>query len=972
MTDSNLHEVERLFLDCLDIDEASRLPFLAVEAAGNQVLVDQVVGLLNAHGQTGVVDRLAKEISAPLASAFSSAPGLGRMVGPYKIQSLLGRGGMGNVYLANRSDGQFEQQVALKLIRDGINSEAIRARFVMERQLLAKLNHPHIARLLDGGIDEQGRPYFAMEVVEGARLDRYADEKKFGINARLGLFEQVCDAVQYAHQNLVVHRDLKPANILVRENDGKPHVTLMDFGIARLLDVEGSTEATATVTRAMTPEYASPEQVRGETVTTRTDVYSLGVILYELLTGHRPYEVRGLTAADLERVICDTQPPPPSVIVGMVATGERGRDTITPQTVSVNRGTAPDTLSRYLEGDLDTIVMKALAKEPERRYSSADAFLDDIKRHLAGMPVVARPDTIRYRISKFAQRHRYGMVAGILVLLSLVGGMLGTVWQAQKATTERDRAIVEAKKSEESLSLLVGLFEQADPGQTAGETVTAREVLDRAALRVRKLEAGSATKPILLDAIARVFHNLGLYSRADDLFREALAADSLSNADGSAIQQTLIHYGSLQYTMGNLEKSDSLLTRAIALIRADPDARSVDLSFALHEHAVALRSLRKTDEAELAAMEALELKRSEPVTRPTEIAATLYVVAAVQHDRGDYKKGEELFREAIDLFRSDSTVLEPVAADASESLGQFLQFQGNFEEAEEFMTEALSIRQRLYGADHPSVISSLANLGSLYYSVGRTAEAKASLERVVQFGDENPGAVDMVVWGAKHALGLILFSEERFDEASELLESVVSAYKGRYGEEYPMVIPVMNHLARSRLRGGDRITAMETFGESEGLAQKSFGEDHPYVGIAIHGKGSVARADGDLDVAEEYYRQSIAVFEKSLKPDNDLLVAVSEDLGSLMVETGRSGEAVSILRAALAAYNSKLPDDHASVLNAKSFLAIALAESGELEEALSLASASHEGLVERYGVEHRHSVGAERRLERVRELGGRR
>jgi eukaryotic-like serine/threonine-protein kinase len=418
-------------------------------------------------------------------------------IGPYRLIREIGRGGMGTVYLAVRADAAFEKHVAIKVLRRGMDSDAIEARFRTERQILASLEHPNIAGLFDGGATADGLPYFAMEYVEGRPIVEDAEARGLDTTARLDLFRQVCAAVQYAHQNLVIHRDIKPANVLVTP-DGAPK--LLDFGIAKLLTTDGDGHTIAPTfggLQLMTPEYASPEQVRGEAVTTATDVYSLGVLLYELLTGRRPYRITSRAPQEVARVICESAPLKPSTVVthesgpdiqaeALTGTEEAGlppaaRPSSQPRTVDVDR------LRKRLAGDLDTIVLKALSKEPSRRYASVDQLSEDIRRHLAGLPVTARPDTFTYRASKFVRRHRGAVTATALLFIALVAGVVGTAWQAREARLARARA--EARFDDVRQLANAFLFELHDairdlPGSTPARRLVVTkglEYLDRLA-----------------------------------------------------------------------------------------------------------------------------------------------------------------------------------------------------------------------------------------------------------------------------------------------------------------------------------------------------------------------------------------------------------------------------------------------------------------------------------------------------------
>ncbi len=443
-------EIDALFGQALDRRPEERRAFLEDRCAEDSDLLHEVERLLVDHGAAEgfLDDRRAWFDTSRLRGLIgeeddAAANRAGQRVGLYRIVEPLGRGGMGTVFLAERDDGQFEKRVALKVIKRGMDTDAIRRRFRYERQILARLEHPNIARLLDGGVTEDGLPYFVMEYVRGEPIDQYCDRKQLALDDRLRLFLTVCEAVQYAHRNLVVHRDLKPSNILVAEpasaRTRAGRVKLLDFGIARLLDDPEQAE-TLPMTRTglgwMTPSYAAPEQIRGNPVTTTTDVYALGMILYELLTGHRPYQIRGLTPSEVERVVCERMPAKPSTAV---IRAESGTDEVrtpqtTPEAVSRLRSTEPDRLRRWLKGDLDNIILKALRKEPDRRYSSVEQFAEDLRRHREKRPVLARKPTRRYRLSRFVRRHRIEVTAAVLVVLSLIGGLVGTLWQAYRAT----------------------------------------------------------------------------------------------------------------------------------------------------------------------------------------------------------------------------------------------------------------------------------------------------------------------------------------------------------------------------------------------------------------------------------------------------------------------------------------------------------------------------------------------------------
>jgi len=438
----NWPKVKEIFSAALELKPDERVSFLNTACAADENLRSEVLGLLSAHDSSGdfIQHPAVVDVGFLVSDTNHSAAAAGQHIGTYEIIRELGRGGMGAVYLASRADEAFDKQVALKLIKRGMDSDAIIKRFVMERQILANLDHPNIARMIDGGTTEDGLPYFVLEYIEGTTITRYCDEHKLNTLERLKLFLQVCAAVQFAHQNLIVHRDLKPSNIIVTK-DGTPK--LLDFGIAKLLSVDSALVETETIGRLFTPEYASPEQLRGLPITTTSDVYSLGVVLYELLSGHRPFSHASRSAEEIARMITTSEPLKPSVVITRheaTPHTDDGHHSLTPEGISRTREGNVDKLRRRLVGDLDNILLKALRKEPERRYASVQDLSADLQRHLTGLPVLAREDTFAYRAGKFIQRNKASVAAAAVVAITLISATVVTTWQATVAKRERAKA----------------------------------------------------------------------------------------------------------------------------------------------------------------------------------------------------------------------------------------------------------------------------------------------------------------------------------------------------------------------------------------------------------------------------------------------------------------------------------------------------------------------------------------------------
>ncbi|MEM9998939.1 MAG: protein kinase, partial [Bacteroidota bacterium] len=623
--------------DALERAGDDRAAFLREACADDPTLIAEVERLLAAHEAAESSQRFASGAFDLAPAALAEAAPLPD-IGPYRLVREIGRGGMGTVWLAERADGLFEQRVAVKLMRAGVVSDDQHRRFRAERRILAGLDHPHIARLLDGGVTAPapgarvGQPYLVMEYVEGVPITTYCRERALPLADRLALVRTVCETVAYAHQNLVVHRDLKPSNIFVAgDSDGRPVVKLLDFGIAKLLseDEEDPVPVTRTGQALMTPEYAAPEQIRGEAVTTATDVYALGVVLYELLVGQRPYHIEDHSATAVGRAVLESTPTKPSTAVRVAAPSAQ---------------TDPARLAKRLRGDLDTIVLKALRKEPARRYRSAADLADDLRRHAEGLPVMARPDTTGYRLRKFAQRHRSGVAAGAALLVALLLGLAGTVWQARIAAAERDIAAMERDATQTALRdagaamdflesvMLQADLEEADPSRPIGV------VLDSAALRIDDELAGQPTVARQVHAtMSDIYLGFRDTEQAEHHARRALALtpDSLDAAFGRALYLIALAHD----YRGDDTEASPYYERAIAALRLQPDSLAqATLARALNSYGTALSESDRYDDALVVLEEAVPLLTAYD---PEELPSTHNNIAAIHLARGNDERGIE-------------------------------------------------------------------------------------------------------------------------------------------------------------------------------------------------------------------------------------------------------------------------------------------------------------------------------------------
>ncbi|HEX8096855.1 MAG TPA: serine/threonine-protein kinase, partial [Pyrinomonadaceae bacterium] len=698
MNTQEWQRVEELLDAALELDPVARRKFLDEASAGAPGLRREVESLIECEEKVdGFLAAPAIEYAPDLFDRGEAPDALiGHAIGPYKVMREIGRGGMGTVYLGRRADDAYQKQVAIKLIKRGMDSAFVLRRFRRERQILASLDHPNIARLLDGGTTDDGRPYFVMEYVEGARIDDYADAHRLSTNARLSLFRQVCAGVQYAHQNLVIHRDLKPSNILVTAGG---EAKLLDFGLAKLLDPQGEGGEAHTVTelRAMTPEYASPEQVRGQSVTTASDVYSLGVVLYELLAGHRPYRVKSREPDEFARAVCEQEPERPSASVSRTEDcakpGGGTTKAVTPETVSRARGERAERLRRRLEGDLDNIVLMAMRKEPQRRYKSAAQFSDDIGRHLAGLPVIARKDTFKYRGAKFVKRNKAGVGAAALLVLILIGGTAATAWQAQRATEqaraaaqERDRARREAAKAERINAFLQTILTYADPswyspGAGRGGEVKVIDALNEAARRIEtELADQPEVRAELHHTIGNTYRALGRFDLAVPHFRAALELSRAIYGERDPTVARDLYFLSAGLTgIDNHAASEQLLRQAIEMMRAT-DAENANLPYMLQDLGGMLVYKGDGAAAEPLLREALEMFRRRYGEEHLAVAVSFDRLGLMYAEQGELERAEAMYRKSIETHRrlpNPQTVYGPLW-----SLGQIKTLQGEYAEAE--------------------------------------------------------------------------------------------------------------------------------------------------------------------------------------------------------------------------------------------------------------------------------------------------
>jgi tetratricopeptide (TPR) repeat protein len=914
-----------LFDRALDVPIGARAVFLA-QACPDPDIRARVQALLDAHDRAG--ERFLAQSAGELAAAAIGRAG--RRLGAYQITREIGRGGMGAVYLAARADDEFQKQVAIKIVAAPLGDDDLVRRFRRERQILAELEHPQIARLLDGGTTEEGLPYLVMEYVDGLRIDEYCRGHRLAIDDRLRLFLRVCDAVQFAHTHLVIHRDLKPGNILVTP-DGQPR--LLDFGIASLVtaDPEAST-ATRTVA-AMTPEYASPEQMRGERVTAASDVYSLGMVLYEVLAGEPAHDFAGRRPDEVYRIVTDVEPARPSVVAG-------------------RRGDAA--WSRQLRGDLDASVLMALRKEPQRRYASVALLADDITRYLEGKPITARGEAVGYRARKFVRRHRIVVAAAAAFILALVGGIVATTWMAMEAeraradavrerdravaaelsaTSERDRAVraeqiagAEQRRAEDERNRAVeqsqradqeaatanavraflehDLLAQASPSaQVAGKLAAdpdlkVRAALDRAAERVKgRFDGQPAVEGAIRQVIGLTYKDMGLYAEAEQQLTQALQLRRRAlGANHSDTLTTTSELGTVYMRLGKAAQGEPLLTAA----------------------ADGLRAVRGDDDrATLSALNSLAL-----------------IVTG--------EKRERVYARILESQRRVLGEEHPDTLGVMNNLAVTYVDAGKYDDAEQLYMKLVAAKARVLGQDHPSTLLSLNALGVTYRYQGRYDAAERLLAalrdtRTRVLGPEHPDTLLTI-----NSLALVFTAQGRDAEAENLLQRMLDARRRLLGENHPSTLGTLNNLAELHRKRGQLAQSEALYQRLLEIRGRDLPPNHPNVINTLAALGDVKLAQQQPEQAERYLRDALRGYQATNTTTWRRYYTQSL-LGASMARLGRLAEAEPMLDAGhqeLIRRRRAIPVENQPLLTeVKTWLAALYRDLGRPDKAVPLEAA---------------------------------
>jgi len=859
MESARWQHLQNVFHEAAALPRSEQETFVTSRCGEDKELVSEVLAMLDQDADGGsLLDRPLAEVARnTLAHSDALAS---KDFGPYRILRVLGEGGMGVVYLGERRE--LHSQVAIKVLRDAWLSPARRERFLSEQRTLAQLNHPSIARLYDAASLEDGTPYFVMEYVEGVPLTDYCRHHNCPAEKRLQLFRAVCEAVQHAHANTIIHRDLKPSNILVK-SDGT--VRLLDFGIAKQIEtLDLAVDQTTMGLRLMTPAYASPEQIRGDRIGVTTDVYSLGVILYELLAGELPFDLSNLTPAEAATIITDHEPGKPSAVL------KRAR-------LDTGQSTSPasKTLNKAAWADLDVLCLTAMHKDPQRRYPSTEALMRDVDHYLDGEPLEARPDTLQYRAAKFVRRHRQAVIWAAFVLLAVVSLITFFTLRLSRA---RDAAMAEAARTQRVQQFLANLFQGGDEAAGPSDSMRVVTIVDRGVQQAKLLTTEPKIQAELYANLGGIYQKLGKYDQAEVLLRSALAErKSLFGADSTEVAESLVALGQLRSEQGHMEEAEQLVRQALEMDRRHLPPEHPSIAKALLALGKILGQRASYDQAIQTLNEAVRIE-SAPSVAPTDLASSLSDLAAAQYSAGHYDAAKSLYQRLLEMHRSLYGDRHPLVADDLEALGSIQQDLGYYAESEKLERQALEIDESYYGGSHPRVAADLTSLGRSLEYEKRYDEADSVLLRSLAIQERIFGPVHQSVADTLNELGNVANMREDLDRAEAYARRVVDIYRAVYGDHHNYVAVAVSNLASVYMDKKDYPRAEQMFRDAIRRFTETLGADNVNTGEAHIKLGRTLLREKRYKEAEVESRAGYDNLIKQTSPATSYIRAARKDL----------------------------------------------------------------------------------------------
>ncbi len=897
MSSTDAVKAKEVFGEALNMSGLARLEYLDQACSGNEALRDRILKLLESAERPDAFLQDPTLVSQSLDWALTEKPGT--RIGPYKILQLIGEGGFGSVFMAEQTE-PVHRRVALKIIKLGMDTRQVVARFEAERQALAMMDHPHIAKVLDGGATQHGRPYFVMDLVAGDPITKYCDRHNLPIEARLTLLLQVCEAIQHAHVKGIIHRDLKPTNILVSTQDGRPFAKVIDFGIAKATASRLTEKTLFTEHRAMigTPEYMSPEQAEGGAdIDTRTDIYALGVLMYELLTGTTPFQGKDLRSAafgEIQRIIREVEPPKPSTRI----TGSR--DTLA--AIAAHRKIEPRRLGTLVKGDLDWIVMKALDKDRARRYDTASAMALDLRRHLDGQPVSAAPPSLAYQARKFFARHRGKAIAAAFILIALFAGAIATSVYAVLESRARARAEIAEASSRQRATELEAVAQFQD---------TQLRDIDPATLAI---------------------------ALRNDILAEARTSMAAAKVSESEIDSQLHQLESLlarpNLTNVTLKMLDTgLFDRSIKAVHEQFKDQPLVRARLLQTLSATMTQLGILDRALPPQSEALAIRRRELGNEHPDTLSSVGAAAELYRQLGKMDQAEPLFTEAFDVAHRVLGDNHRVTLSAVNNMGALLGWKGKLAQAEELQLKAVEMSKAILGPDHPDTAGSLSNLAFTLASQNQVERAVELMREALAIRRKSRGELHEDTLESVNNLGFMLQEHGQAAEAEKLFRDAYDGRRTAFGDDHPATLRTLNNIGSSLRAQGKYVEAEATFRKALEAHQRVFGADHGDTIIALSNLGVALAATGKPDDALPFYREAYERRFKKLGPDNPETLKSMSNMGSILADLNQLDESESISRRAYESRRRLFGPDNPETLVSENNLAYILQRLHRFDEA---------------------------------------